>query len=391
MTARPTQGLGTRAIHAGQAPDPSTGAVMTPIYATSTYAQASPGVHQGYEYSRSHNPTRFAYERCVAALEGGTHGYAFASGMAATATILELLDAGSHVVCMDDVYGGTYRLFERVRRRSAGLDFSWVDLADPAAFEAAIRPQTRMVWIETPTNPLLKLVDIARIAESARRHELIVVVDNTFATPILQRPLELGAHIVMHSATKYLNGHSDMVGGIAVVGEEGELSGRMTFLQNAVGGVQGPFDSFLALRGLKTLHLRMRAHCENAQALADWLQTHPAIEKVIYPGLPSHPQHALARQQMSGFGGMISVYLKGGIDAARRMMERCELFTVAESLGGVESLINHPAIMTHASVPPENRSRLGIADNLVRLSVGLEDLPDLRSELEAALASVIEE
>lgn len=385
MKIRPTLGLGTRAIHAGQAPDPSTGAVMTPIYATSTYAQASPGVHQGYEYSRSHNPTRFAYERCIAALEGGAHGYAFASGMAATATILELLDTGSHVVCMDDVYGGTYRLFERVRRRSAGLDFSWVDLADPGAFEAAIRPQTRMVWIETPTNPLLKLVDIARIAERARSRGLIVVVDNTFATPILQRPLELGAHIVMHSATKYLNGHSDMVGGIAVVGEEGELSERMTFLQNAVGGVQGPFDSFLALRGLKTLHLRMRAHCENAQALAEWLQTHPAIEKVVYPGLPSHPQHALARRQMSGFGGMISVYLRGGIDAARSMMERCELFAVAESLGGVESLINHPAIMTHASVPLENRTRLGIADSLVRLSVGVEDVEDLRHELAGAL------
>lgn len=385
MKIRPTLGLGTRAIHAGQAPDPSTGAVMTPIYATSTYAQASPGVHQGYEYSRSHNPTRFAYERCIAALEGGAHGYAFASGMAATATILELLDTGNHVVCMDDVYGGTYRLFERVRRRSAGLDFSWVDLADPGAFEAAIRPQTRMVWIETPTNPLLKLVDIARIAERARSRGLIVVVDNTFATPILQRPLELGAHIVMHSATKYLNGHSDMVGGVAVVGEEGELSERMTFLQNAVGGVQGPFDSFLALRGLKTLHLRMRAHCENAQALAEWLQTHPAIEKAVYPGLPSHPQHALARRQMPGFGGMISVYLRGGLDAARRMMERCELFAVAESLGGVESLINHPAIMTHASVPLENRTRLGIADNLVRLSVGVEDVGDLRNELAHAL------
>ncbi len=381
-----THGLGTRAIHAGQSPDPSTGAVMTPIYATSTYVQSSPGEHQGFEYSRSHNPTRFAYERCVAALEGGTRGYAFASGLAATSTILELLDSGSHVIAMDDVYGGTYRLFERVRRRSAGLDVSWVDLNDTAAFEAAIRPGTRMVWIETPTNPLLKLVDIAAISAIARRHGLIVVVDNTFSSPILQRPLELGAHIVMHSATKYLNGHSDMVGGMVVVGDDAGLAEQMAFLQNAVGGVQGPFDSFLALRGLKTLHLRMRAHCDNALALAQWLETHPSVEKVLYPGLASHPQHALAARQMHGFGGMISLYVKGGLDGARRFMERCELFAIAESLGGVESLVNHPAIMTHASVPPERRAALGITDNLVRLSVGVEDLADLRAELERALA-----
>ncbi|HEY0661744.1 MAG TPA: cystathionine gamma-synthase [Lysobacter sp.] len=378
-------GLGTLAIHAGQAPDPSTGAVMTPIYATSTYAQSSPGVHQGFEYSRSHNPTRFAYERCVAGLEGGTRGFAFASGLAATSTILELLDSGSHVIAMDDVYGGTYRLFERVRRRSAGLDFSWVDLSDAAAFEAAIRPETKMVWIETPTNPLLKLVDIAQIAAIARKRGLIVVVDNTFSSPILQRPLELGAHIVMHSATKYLNGHSDIVGGMAVVGDDAEIADRMAFLQNAIGGVQGPFDSFLALRGLKTLHLRMKAHCENAQALAEWLQSHPAVEKVLYPGLKSHPQYDLARRQMHGPGGMISIYVKGGEAAARRMMERCEYFTVAESLGGVESLINHPAIMTHASVPAERRAALGIADNLVRLSVGVEDIADLQNDLAAAL------
>lgn len=378
-------GLGTLAIHAGQSPDPSTGAVMTPIYATSTYAQSSPGVHQGFEYSRSHNPTRFAYERCVAGLEGGTRGFAFASGLAATSTILELLDSGSHVIAMDDVYGGTYRLFERVRRRSAGLDFSWVDLSDAAAFEAAIRPETKMVWIETPTNPLLKLVDIAQIAAIARKRGLIVVVDNTFSSPILQRPLELGAHIVMHSATKYLNGHSDIVGGMAVVGDDAELADRMAFLQNAIGGVQGPFDSFLALRGLKTLHLRMKAHCENAQALAEWLETHPAIEKVLYPGLKSHPQYELAKRQMHGPGGMISIYVKGGEAAARRMMERCEYFTVAESLGGVESLVNHPAIMTHASVPAERRATLGIADNLVRLSVGVEDLADLRADVDWAL------
>ncbi|MBK9495565.1 MAG: cystathionine gamma-synthase [Aquimonas sp.] len=378
-------GLGTRAIHAGQSPDPSTGAVMTPIYATSTYVQRSPGEHQGFEYSRSHNPTRFAYERCVADLEGGTHGYAFASGLAATSTVLDVLDSGSHVICMDDVYGGTFRLFERVRRRSAGLDFSFVDLNDIAALEAAIKPTTRLIWCETPTNPMLKIVDIARLAEFARARGLWLAVDNTFSSPMLQRPLELGAHLVMHSATKYLNGHSDMVGGIVVVGEDAELQEKMTFLQNAVGGVQGPFDSFLALRGLKTLHLRMRAHCENASALAAWLQTHPNVDKVIYPGLASHPQHALAKQQMRGFGGMISLYVRGGLAETRRMMERCQLFALAESLGGVESLINHPAIMTHASIPADQRARLGIHDNLVRLSVGVEDLDDLRTELDQAL------
>ena len=379
-------GLGTLAIHGGQSPDPSTGAVMPPIYATSTYAQSSPGEHKGFEYSRSHNPTRFAYERCVAALEGGTHGYAFASGMAATSTVLELLDSGSHVIAMDDVYGGTYRLFERVRRRSAGLDFSWVDLSDADAFEAAIRPDTKLAWIETPTNPLLKLVDIEQISTIARKRGLIVVVDNTFASPILQRPLELGAHIVMHSATKYLNGHSDMVGGIVVVGDDAELVEKMTFLQNAVGGVQGPFDSFLALRGLKTLHLRMKAHCENAHALAEWLERHPAIEKVLYPGLASHPQHELAKRQMAGFGGMVSIFVKGGLAGARRMMHGCDLFTIAESLGGVESLINHPNIMTHASIPAQRREALGIADNLVRLSVGIENEADLRDELARVLA-----
>ncbi|KQY49826.1 cystathionine gamma-synthase [Lysobacter sp. Root494] len=379
-------GLGTLAIHGGQSPDPSTGAVMPPIYATSTYAQRSPGEHQGFEYSRSHNPTRFAYERCVAALEGGSRGYAFASGMAATSTVLELLDSGSHVIAMDDVYGGTYRLFERVRRRSAGLDFSWVDLSDAAAFEAAIRPNTRLVWIETPTNPLLKLVDIEQISAIARKRGLIVAVDNTFSSPVLQRPLELGAHLVMHSATKYLNGHSDMVGGVVVVGDDAELADQMAFLQNAVGGVQGPFDSFLALRGLKTLHLRMKAHCENAQALAEWLEAHPAIEKVIYPGLKSHGQAALARRQMNGFGGMVSIQVRGGLDAAKRLCERTSLFALAESLGGVESLVNHPAIMTHASVPAERRATLGITDNLVRLSVGVEDVVDLRTDLEQALA-----
>ncbi|GIX38294.1 MAG: cystathionine gamma-synthase [Silanimonas sp.] len=378
-------GFGTLAIHAGQQPDPSTGAVMTPIYATSTYVQESPGVHRGFEYSRSHNPTRFAYERCVAALEGGSRGFAFASGLAATSTILELLDSGSHVVAMDDVYGGTYRLFERVRRRSAGLDFSWADLSDLAAFEAAIRPNTRMVWIETPTNPTLKLVDIAAVAERAKKRGLIVVVDNTFCSPALQRPIELGADIVMHSATKYINGHSDIVGGLAVVGERADLAEQMAFLQNAVGGVQGPFDSFLALRGLKTLHLRMKAHCENAQAIAEFLERHPAVERVAYPGLKAHPQYALAQRQMKGPGGMVSVWLKGGFEAAKRFMERTELFACAESLGGVESLANHPAVMTHASVPPERRAALGIDDNLVRLSVGVEDLDDLIAELARVL------
>ena len=377
--------LGTLAIHGGQAPDPTTGAVMPPIYATSTYAQASPGVHQGFEYSRTHNPTRFAYERCVAALEGGSRGFAFASGMAATSTVLELLDSGSHVVAMDDLYGGSYRLFERVRRRTAALDFSFVDLTDPAAFAAAIRPDTRMVWVETPTNPMLKIVDLQAIADIARKHGILMVVDNTFASPILQRPLEHGADIVVHSATKYLNGHSDMVGGIAVVGDNAELAEQMVFLRNSIGAVQGPFDSFLALRGLKTLHLRMRAHCENAQALAEWLQTQAAIEKVIYPGLASHPQRALAQRQMEGAGGIISIAFRGGFDAAKRFCESTRLFTLAESLGGVESLVNHPAVMTHASVPAENRARLGIADNLVRLSVGVENVADLQADLEAAL------
>jgi len=379
--------LGTKAIHAGQSPDPTTGAVMPPIYATSTYAQSSPGEHQGFEYSRTHNPTRFAYERCVAGLEGGTRGFAFASGMAATATLLELLDSGDHVIAMDDLYGGSYRLFERVRTRSAGLSFSYVDMTDPAAFEAAITPKTKLVWIETPTNPMLKIVDIRAIADLAHKHGLIVVVDNTFASPILQRPIEHGADIVMHSATKYLNGHSDMVGGMLVVGDNAKLADQLAFLQNSAGAVQGPFDSFLALRGLKTLHLRMKAHCENAQALAEFLEANASVEQVIYPGLVSHPQHALAKRQMDGFGGIISVRIKGGFEAARRFCERTELFTLAESLGGVESLVNHPAVMTHASVPIERRIALGLSDDLVRLSVGVESVSDLRADLADALDS----
>ena len=377
--------LATLAIHGGQSPDPSTGAVMPPIYATSTYAQSSPGEHQGFEYSRTHNPTRFAYERCVASLEGGTRGFAFAAGMAASSTVIELLDAGSHVVAMDDIYGGSFRLFERVRRRTAALDFSFVDLTDLTAFEAAITPNTKMVWIETPTNPMLKIVDIAAVAAIAKRHGLIVVVDNTFASPMLQRPLELGADLVLHSATKYLNGHSDMVGGMVVAGDNAELAEQMAFLQNSVGDVQGPFDSFLALRGLKTLPLRMKAHCANALALAQWLEKHPAVEKVIYPGLPSHPQHELAGKQMAGYGGIVSIVLKGGFEAAKRFCEKTELFTLAESLGGVESLVNHPAVMTHASIPVERRAQLGISDALVRLSVGVENVEDLQADLDFAL------
>lgn len=377
--------LGTMAIHAGQSPDPSTGAIMPPIYATSTYVQDSPGHHKGYEYSRTQNPTRMAYERCVAALEGGAAGFAFASGLAAASTVLDLLDAGSHVIAMDDLYGGTYRLFERVRRRSASLDFAFVDLNDLGAVKAALKPSTRMIWVETPTNPLLKLVDLDKIIAFGREHGLLVVVDNTFCSPMLQRPLAMGADLVLHSATKYLNGHSDMVGGIVVAKSEG-LVQQMGFLQNSTGAVQGPFDSFLALRGLKTLHLRMRAHVENAQALAEWLQGRPEVEKVIYPGLSSHPQHDLAKRQMDGFGGMISFYIKGGLGAATRFCERTHYFALAESLGGVESLVNHPAIMTHASVPVDVRRRLGIDDNLVRLSVGVEVLADLQADLAQALA-----
>ncbi|MGH8401191.1 MAG: cystathionine gamma-synthase [Gammaproteobacteria bacterium] len=379
------QGFSTRAIHAGQSPDPSTGAVMQPIYATSTYAQESPGKHKGYEYSRTQNPTRMAYERCVADLESGTQGYAFASGLAATATILELLDSGSHVIAMDDMYGGSYRLFERVRKRSAGLQFSFVDLRDRRALEQAIRPETKLIWVETPTNPLLKLVDLNMVAEVARKHKIVAACDNTFASPYNQRPLEHGFDLVMHSATKYLNGHSDMVGGMVVAGNNKELAEQLAFLQNSIGSVAGPFDSFLALRGLKTLALRMERHCSNALELAGWLEQHPGVERVTYPGLPSHPQHALAKRQMRAGGGMVTIFLKGGEPEARRFLERCELFTLAESLGGVESLIEHPGIMTHASVPSATRAALGISDSLVRLSVGVEDVADLRADLDYAL------
>jgi cystathionine gamma-lyase len=381
-------GFDTRVIHAGQAPDPSTGALMPPIYATSTYLQQSPGVHQGFDYGRSHNPTRFAFERCVADLESGSAGFAFASGLAAIGTVLELVDANSHIIAGDDLYGGTFRLFERVRRRSAGHRFSFVDLTDPKNLEAAIRPETRMVMIETPTNPLLKLSDLRALAAICQKHDVIAVADNTFASPWVQRPLELGFDVVVHSTTKYLNGHSDVIGGIAVVNgasRHADLAERLGFLQNAVGAIAGPFDSFLALRGVKTLGIRMQRHCENALEIARWLEAQPEVAQVRYPGLPSHAQHALAQRQMRAFGGMVSVDLKTDLSGSRRMLEACHLFSLAESLGGVESLIEHPAIMTHASIPLEARQKLGISDALVRLSVGIEDVEDLKHDLRHAL------
>ncbi len=374
----------SRVIHAGQEPDPLTGAVMQPIYQTSTYAQESPGVHKGFVYARGHNPTRFAYERCIADLENGARGFAFASGMAAISTALELFPAGSHVIAMDDVYGGTYRLFERVRKSSAALRVTYVDLARPENFEAAVRPETSLVWIETPTNPMLKIVDIEAIARIAKQRGILVGCDNTFASPYCQRPLDFGADIVMHSATKYIAGHSDVIGGVLVVNDK-ELGERLQFLQNSVGAIQGPFDSYLALRGLKTLAIRLQRHCENAMALAEWLESHPKIDRVAYPGLRSHPGHPVAKKQMDAFGGMLTIYLKGGLDAAKSMLERVELFTLAESLGGVESLIEHPGVMTHASIPAERRKELGVDDSLVRLSVGVEDFDDLRNDLEQAL------
>jgi cystathionine gamma-lyase len=375
----------TRCVHAGQEPDPTTGAVMTPIYATSTYVQQSPGVHKGFEYARTQNPTRMALERCIADLEGGSAGFAFASGLAASATVLDLLERGAHVVASDDLYGGTRRLFERVRKSSAGLDASYADLSQPDAFEKAIRADTRLVWVETPTNPLLKLVDLSRVAEVARRRGILTVADNTFASPYIQRPIEHGFDIVLHSTTKYLNGHSDMVGGVVVVGDNAELRERLGFLQNAVGAIQGPFDSFLALRGLKTLALRMQRHSSSALRIAEWLARQAKVRHVFYPGLASHPQHDLARRQMRAFGGMISVDLAGTLADARTFLERCRLFALAESLGGVESLIEHPGLMTHESVPEEVRGQLGIGDTLVRLSVGIEDPDDLIADLQQAL------
>ncbi len=379
------KGLQTKAIHAGQFPDPSTGAVMPPISLSSTYVQSSPGKHQGFEYARSQNPTRFAYERAVAAMENGTHGFAFASGMAATSTVMELLDAGDHVIAMDDLYGGTNRLFRRVRERSANLSFDYIDFtADSELWAQYLKSNSKMIWLETPSNPMLKVVDIKKISTFAKQHGLLTVVDNTFATPYLQNPLDLGADLVMHSATKFINGHSDMVGGFVAV-KDAELAEQVKFLQNSVGAVASPFDAYLALRGFKTLPLRMDKHCQNAQAIAEWLDQDPRVEKVIYPGLKSHPQHELAKQQMRGFGGIITVLIKGGLEATTKMMEKCHLFALAESLGGIESLINHPAIMTHASVPAAQRKKVGITDNLLRLSVGIEDIEDLIADLDVAL------
>jgi cystathionine gamma-lyase len=381
----------TRVIHAGQSPDPSTGAIMPPIYATSTFVQQSPGVHKGLDYGRSHNPTRWALERCVADLEGGVQGFAFASGLAAIATVLEIADAGSHIIAGDDMYGGSYRLFERVRKRSAGLQFSHVDFTNPENLLAALRPDTRMVWVETPTNPMLKLADLQAIGSICRERGIIAVADNTFASPRVQRPLEFGFDIVVHSTTKYLNGHSDIIGGIAVVGGEAHQAAwreQLAFLQNSVGAIAGPFDSFLALRGVKTLALRVERHCQNAMELASWLEEQPRVSRVYYPGLASHPQHALARRQMDGYGGIISIELKTDLAGARRFLERCEVFALAESLGGVESLIEHPAIMTHATIPDAQRARLGISDSLIRLSVGIEDAEDLRRDLANALAAI---
>ncbi|WP_338802244.1 cystathionine gamma-synthase [Pseudomonas sp. RSB 5.4] len=383
-----SQGFATRVIHAGQEPDPTTGALMPPIYANSTYLQDSPGVHKGFDYGRSHNPTRFALERCVADLEGGTRAFAFASGLATISTVLELIDAGSHVISGNDLYGGTFRLFDKVRQRSAGHRFSYVDLTDLVAFEAALQDDTRLVIVESPTNPLLSLSDLAAIARICRARGIISVADNTFASPYIQRPLELGFDIVLHSTTKYLNGHSDVIGGIAVVGQNAELADRLGFLQNAVGAISGPFDAFLTLRGVKTLALRMERHCSNALELAKWLEQQPQVKRVYYPGLPSHPQHELAKRQMHGFGGMISVDLNSDLEGARRFLENVKIFALAESLGGVESLIEHPAIMTHATIPAETRAKLGIGDGLVRLSVGVEDLEDLRADLAYALTKI---
>jgi cystathionine gamma-lyase len=383
--------LATRVIHGGQSPEPATGAVMPPVFLTSTFAQQSPGVHKGLDYGRSHNPTRWALERCVADIESGSAAFAFASGLAAISAVLELLPAGSHIVAGDDMYGGTYRLFERVRRKSAGHTFTYVNLADPEALARALTPETRLVWVETPTNPMLKLADLAAIATVCRARGIITVCDNTFASPINQRPLELGIDIVVHSTTKYMNGHSDVIGGVAVVGNaphHAELREQLGFIQNAVGAIQGPFDSFLVLRGIKTLALRVERSNANALALAQWLEREPKVRTVYYPGLETHPQHALARRQMSGFGGIVSIELESDLAGARRFLEVCKVFTLAESLGGVESLIEHPALMTHATIPAAQRAELGISDTLIRLSVGIEHVEDQRADLRRALDQV---
>lgn len=386
--AKDDVGFSTKALHVGQEPEATTGAIIPPIFATSTYVQQSPGVHKGFDYARSHNPTRYAYERCVAALEGGTAGFGFSSGMAASATVLELLPAGSHLIAGDDLYGGTYRLFERVRKQSMGLEVTYVDLSDArsvrANLESARRPNTRMVWVETPTNPLLKVCDLEQVGAFAKREGFVSVCDNTFASPYLQQPLSHGFSVVLHSATKYLNGHSDCVGGIVVVGDNKELCERLSFLQNAIGSVPSPFDCFLILRGVKTLAVRMEQSAKNAHQIAEYLEGHKAVEYVRYPGLSSHPQHEVAKRQMRNGGGMITMVIKGGVEPSRKFLETVRVFSLAESLGGVESLIEHPAIMTHASIPKEVREKSGISDGLIRLSVGIEDVDDLIADLEAA-------
>lgn len=386
MTQEKDLAIETLAVHVGQSVCPATGAVMQPIYATSTYAQSSPGEHQGFEYSRTHNPTRFAYERSVAGLEGGTRGFAFASGMAAISTVLELLPKDSHLIAVSDLYGGTVRLFERVRKETMGLQVTYLDTLDATTLKNALKDNTKMIWIESPTNPMLNCVDLSVVADFAKQHHLISVADNTFATPYLQRPLSHGFDIVMHSATKYLNGHSDAVSGVVVVGDNKELAEKLTFLQNAIGAIAGPFDSFLVLRGIKTLALRMARHCDNAMELAAWLTTQKSVTDVFYPGLETHPHHAIAKKQMRGFGGMISLRIKGGLPEVSAFCKRLEIFTLAESLGGVESLVNHPAIMTHAAVPKAMRDHIGITDNLIRLSVGIESVADLQADLARALA-----
>ncbi|MCC7035806.1 MAG: cystathionine gamma-synthase [Alphaproteobacteria bacterium] len=385
MTGGKNRAFSTRCIHGGQQHDPTTGAVNVPIYQTSTYAQSAPGEHKGYVYARGHNPTRHAFERAMADLEDGIAGFGFGSGMAAMDAILDLLPANAHMIASDDLYGGSYRLFERVRKGTTGLTVTYVDMSDVKNVTDAIKPETKMIWVETPTNPLLKLTDIAAVAAVAKKHNLLSVIDNTFATPALQRPLTLGIDIVVHSATKYIGGHSDVIGGVVVVNNQ-DLADKLKFIQNATGGILGPFDSFLALRGVKTLDVRMERHCTSGLKVAAWLEKHPKIEKVFYPGLPSHPQHALAKKQMAGFGGMITAVIKGDLESSRRMLSACKVFTLAESLGGVESLIEHPAIMTHASIPKEQREALGISDGLIRLSIGIESADDLISDLDEALS-----
>lgn len=383
-----TPAFDTRAIHAGQPPCPVTGAVMTPIYATSTYAQFAPGEHLGYEYSRTHNPTRKALEECIASLESGTQGFAFASGMAAINTLIDCLDANSHIIASDDLYGGSFRLFDKVKTRTNGHHFSFVDMRNLNAIEDAIRPNTKLIWVETPTNPLLKIANLTAIADLAKRHKLLAVVDNTFASPVIQRPLELGFDAVVHSSTKYLNGHSDVVGGIVVVGDNPALAEQMAFLHNSQGAIASPFDSFLVLRSLKTLSVRMERHCQNAMQLATFLKTQPGVASVVYPGLSEHPEHLLAKTQMQYFGGMLGIYLKGGLREAKTFLQHLQIFTLAESLGGVESLIEHPAIMTHASIPKAQRESLGISDSFIRISIGIESVNDLQSDLSEALARI---